>query len=101
MAAGEPHVLSVPFVDAWAWVSVGHQHVQAGLALGQHALMALLQLGQWLFVVGRDHRHPWDLIAQAALQAAIVDQLAAGQLGGERCLIGAEAVVVSGEGCRL
>ena len=91
-------MLGLPMVDASSRVSIGHQYMQAGLALGTDAVMALAQLGQGFLVIGRDHGHPWQGIAEGFLQAPVIDQLTANQLGCDRGRIGPKAVVISRQG---
>ena len=60
-------MLGLPMVDASSRVSIGHQYMQAGLALDADAVMALAQLGQGFLVIGRDNGHPWQGIAEGFL----------------------------------
>ena len=95
MAARQSYVFGLPMADSAARVAIGHQYVQARFTLGQHAFMALAQLPQWLLVVRRDHGYPGQLIVKGFLQAPVVDQFTAYQLGCDRSGVGTKAVVIS------
>ena len=77
MAAGQSHVFGLPAVDPPAAVSVGHQHVQAWLALGQHTLVTLAQLSQRFLVIRGDDGHPRQWVGKGLLQTPVVDQFTA------------------------
>ena len=91
-------MLGLPMLDASSRVSIGHQYMQAVLALRADAFMALAQLGQGFLVIGGDHGHPWQGIAEGFLQPPVIDQFTANQLACDCGSVGPQAVVIGRQG---